>query len=137
MRKILYLINHDIVDFRTLIPSVPEDVEDVINSIHDVISSTADLPTLILTEGLINIQFFILCKEGISGGIDIGLLSEILTWILMCLSGAFDGGVDFSPDEVGSDVAGGVVLLDHPRPEMHDEIFVIYFKGEDILGLLG
>jgi len=53
--KVLHLINHDIMYLRSLIPSKPDDIEHVVDGVHDIIASVSDLPTLILAKGFINV----------------------------------------------------------------------------------
>lgn len=85
MGQVLYLVDHDIVYLWAFIASVPDDVEHVVNRIHDIVASAADLPPLVLAEGLVDVHFFLSGQEGIGGDVDIGSLGEVLPGVLMGL----------------------------------------------------
>jgi hypothetical protein len=85
MRKVLHLIDHYIVDFRSFVASIPDDIKDVVDSIHDVVASTSNLPPLVLAERLIDIQFLCVCEEGIGSGANVGMLREVLAGVLVRL----------------------------------------------------
>lgn len=50
----------------------------------------------------------------------------------MSLGWAFDCWVDFGPNEVRGDVAGTVVLLYDPWPEVNDKVLIIHLKRKDV-----
>ena len=66
MGKILHLINHDVMYLRSLIASKLDDVEHVVDGVHDIIASVSDLPSLILAKGFIDVQFLFTSEEGIA-----------------------------------------------------------------------
>ena len=53
MGKVLHLINHDVMYLRSLIASKSDDIEHVVDGVHDIIASVSDLPSLILAKGFI------------------------------------------------------------------------------------
>lgn len=98
MRKILNLVDHHIVDLRTSISFESYMIENVVYCIHKIICSDPELPSLVLTEDLVYLEFLILWKERISWLLDIGLLCHVLTSIEMRSSTSSDRWVNFSPN---------------------------------------
>jgi len=129
MRKILNLIYHNVVNLRSIIASETDVVQDVIDSIHKVVASTSNFPPLVLAEYFVNIKFLLASEEWVWCQVYIGILSEVLFWILMCLCWSLNNRVYFRPNEVRSDGLWVIISFYHPWPEMHNEILVVNFKG--------
>lgn len=104
VRQVLDLIDHHIVNFRSFVSSESDDVEDVVDCVHDVVSSCPDLPSLVLAEGFVDVQLLIPCEEGVGGRIDIGVLSQVLAGVLVGFSRSLDRRVNLGPDQVRCDV---------------------------------
>ena len=85
MGEILHLIDHHIVYLRSLIPPEPEDIEHIVDRIHDLIPSVSDLPPLVLAKGLIDVQFLLTGEEGVGRDGHIGVLGKVLSGVLMCI----------------------------------------------------
>lgn len=113
MRKILHFVYHNIMNLRPIISSEPNDIKDIVHSIHDIVSSVSDFPSFVLTESFIDIQLLFFGQEDISSKIHISVLTQVLSRELMSLCWTLDSGVNFSPNQMWSDIARAVVFSDN------------------------
>lgn len=132
MREILNLINHDVVNFRAVVCFEPDVVQYIVDRVHNIISTSPNFPSLILAITLINVELFFLCKETVRSQRYISLLGKILSRIEMRLSASFNCGVNLSPNQMGSDISGGVVFLLHIWPKVSNKVVIVNLKGHMI-----
>lgn len=130
MRKVLNLIDHNIVNLRPSVTSEPDVVEHIVHSVHHVIPSCLKFPSFILTESLVDIFLLCLRKEDIRRILYIDFLRHVLARVQMSPCWTLDAWVDFSPNQMGSNIFLAIVHLLNIGPKVGAKIVEVNFKGE-------
>jgi hypothetical protein len=130
----LNLVDHDVVYFRSVISSKSHKVKNVVDSIHNIVASIFNFPSLVLTKCLKNVQFLLLCQKYISWLLDVNLFRQILTSIHVRWGWTFNSGVYFSPNELRSDISRRIEPSIDIGPEMSRKVVIVNLKGHIIVG---
>jgi hypothetical protein len=67
VRQILHLVDHDVVDFWAIVAFEPEEVQDVVDRVHDIVAPAFYLPPFVLAEGFVDVEFLLFREEGVGG----------------------------------------------------------------------
>ena len=130
MGQILDLIDHHVVDFGACVASEPDEVENVVDCVHDIIASSFELPSFVLAEGLIDVLLLISAQENVRGFFQVDLFGNVLAWVEVGAGSSLDAGENLGPDKMRSDVLVGVVHFLDIGPEIGRKIVVVHFERE-------
>lgn len=78
MWQILNLIDHDIVNLRTFVPSDSNVIQDIVNGVYNIITSSLYFPSFILAESFINVSFLVDSEENVGRIIEVNILWKVL-----------------------------------------------------------
>lgn len=128
MRKILNFINHNVVNLWPCISSKSDEIKDIVDCVHNIVSSSFQFPSFVLAKSLINIFFFSFGEKNVGRIFQINFLGEILSRVEMSSCWTFDTREYLSPNKMWSNVLLTVVHFLDIGPKVCREIIKINLK---------
>ena len=129
------LVDHNIVNLWSCVTPESHRVQNVINCIHQIITSGFDFPSLILTECLINVKLLIFRQKYIMRKIQINFLRQVLTAINVRKCWTLNSRIYFCPYKLRSNISWRIKSSVDIWPEMSTKEIKVNFKRHKIFFL--